>query len=145
MVKPPVQVELEWKGGLGFDGRSGGITTPIDGDGKTGASPMTLLLLALASCTGSDVVEILRKGRQPLGGLQIEATGERRQEPLPHRYIKVRLVFRVEGAVERPKAERAVRLSLDKYCSVLHTLADDLELAWELWTDGAATGAGVNG
>lgn len=136
MVKPPIEVELEWKSGFRFDGRSAQGVVPIDGDGEAGASPMTLLLLALASCTGSDVADILRTGRQPLEGLRVEARGERRQEPLPHRYTRIRLVFRMEGAVERPKAERAVRLSLDTYCSVLHTLADDLELEWEVWIEG---------
>lgn len=145
MAKPPIEVELEWKGDFRFDGRSAGGVVPIDGDGETAASPMTLLLLALASCTGSDVADILRKGRQPLEALRIETRGERRQEPLPHRYTRVRLVFRMEGPVERPKAERAVRLSLDTYCSVLHTLAEDLELEWEVWIEGRGPDSGEPG
>lgn len=132
MVKPPIEIGLQWKRDLRFEARAGEVVTAIDGDGEAGASPMTLLLMALASCTGSDVTDILRKGRQDLGGLRIEARGERRQEPLPHRYTNVRLVFRMEGPVERSKAERAVQLSLEKYCSVLHTLAEDLELDWEV-------------
>lgn len=92
---------------------------------------MILLLEALASCAGSDVVDILRKGRQELQGLRVRATGDRRQEA-PHRYLKIRLEFEVDGPVERSKAERAVALSLEKYCSVYHTLRDDLELAWEV-------------
>lgn len=132
MIKSPVEIELQWKDGFRFEARAGEVVTAIDGAGEAGASPMTLLLMALASCTGSDVADILRKGREDLRGLRIDARGERRQEPLPHRYTKVRLVFRMEGAVERSKAERAVELSLEKYCSVSHTLAEDLELDWEV-------------
>ena len=131
MDKPPIDISLQWDNDFRFRGEAGGLELPIDGDAETGPSPMMLLLLSLASCTGSDVADILRKGRQELRGLRIEARGERRQEP-PHRYTRIRLVFRIDGEVERGKAERAVRLSLDTYCSVLHTLADDLELDCEI-------------
>ena len=140
MVKPPVEIELEWQSDLRFEGRAGRVVTAIDGHGEAGPSPMTLLLMALASCTGSDVVEILRKGRQDLRALRIEGRGERRREPLPPRYTRVRLVFGMEGAIERSKAERAVELSLEKYCSVLHTLAEDVELEWEVRLAGEEVG-----
>jgi putative redox protein len=79
-------------------------------------------------------VDILRKGRQELHGLRVEARGERRQEP-PHRYTRARLLFHLEGPVERSKAERAVGLSFETYCSVLHTLDEDLEVGWEVRLD----------
>lgn len=130
-VKPPVDIELEWQDDFRFRAEKGEVEAAIDGQGRTALSPVTLLLASLASCTGADVVDILRKGRQELRELRIAAHGERRQEP-PHRYVRVRLVFRIGGHVERAKAERAVELSLEKYCSVLHTLAEDLEVDWEV-------------
>lgn len=136
-AKPPVHVELDWLSGFRFRGRAGDLETAIDGDGKAGPSPMTLLLLALAGCTGSDVADILSKGRQDLRGLRIEVRGERRQEP-PHRYVRIRLVFHVAGPVAPAKAERAVALSFEKYCSVLHSLKDDLQVEWEVRQDGDA-------
>lgn len=131
MTKPPLRIRLEWKDGLEFRGRAGEAETRIDGEGEAGPSPMSLLLLALASCAGSDVVEILRKGREPLEGLLVSARGERRPQP-PHRYTSIRLVFRPSGKVARAKVARAVRLSLEKYCSVAHTMRPDLELGWEV-------------
>ena len=131
MSKPQLKVELEWEHDFRFQARTADVVTAVDGDGKAGPSPMLLLLEALAACAGSDVVEILRKGRQELQGLRVRATGDRREEA-PHRYLKIRLEFEVDGPVERSKAERAVALSLKKYCSVYHTLRDDLELEWEV-------------
>lgn len=131
MDKPPIDISLEWKGDLRFRAEADGIEAAIDGEGRAAPSPMSLLLMGLASCTGSDVADILRKGRQDLRGLRVAARGERRQEA-PHRYTRIRVAFTLEGGVERAKAERAVRLSFEKYCSVLHTLADDLDVAWEV-------------
>lgn len=131
MAKPPIDIELQWKDDFRFRGTSGEVEVAIDGDGRAGPSPMMLLLMSLASCTGSDLVDILRKGRQELEELRVEAQGVRRPDP-PHRYTRVRLLFTVGGRVERSKAERAVRLSLEKYCSVLHTFDRDVELDWEV-------------
>lgn len=131
MSKTPIEIALQWGDGLRFRGVAGGVETAIDGEGEAGPSPMSLLLLALVSCSGSDVVEILRKGRERLTGLRVSARGERRPRP-PHRYTRVSLVFVASGSVVRAKLERAVRLSLDKYCSVFHTLRPDLELEWEV-------------
>lgn len=131
-----MQVELEWRGeGTRFVGERGGMRTEIDGSGETGTSPVALLLEALAACSAADVVEILHKGRQEPRGLRVTATGERRPEP-PRYFTRVELRFRIAGPVERKKAERAVELSLEKYCSVSHTLRRDLELAWSVELEG---------
>lgn len=126
------RVRLTWKEGMRFEARTaGGAVTTIDGDGKLSPSPVELLLESLGSCAGIDVAEILRKGRHPLTSLEVVLTGRRREEA-PRRYTAVELVFRVRGDVPRKAAERAVELSLEKYCSVFHTLADDLEVTTTL-------------
>ncbi len=102
-----------------------GATATIDGDGKAAPSPTNLLLAAIGGCSAIDVVDILRKGRQPLEGLVVEVDGDRREDP-PRRFTRLRLTFRVRGEVERTKVERAVALSLDKYCSVFHSLDPEL-------------------
>ncbi|MFQ5679422.1 MAG: OsmC family protein [Gemmatimonadota bacterium] len=131
MGNHPATIVLQWTRDLRFQARAGAAVTAIDGEGETGPSPVLLLLEALAACSAADVVEILRKGRQELRGLQVRAIGERRPEP-PRRFTRLRLEFRVQGPVERKKAERAVELSLETYCSVYHTLREDLDLEWEL-------------
>jgi putative redox protein len=93
---------------------------------------MLTLLLAAAACTGSDVVVILRKMRVTLRELRIEAAGTRREEE-PRRYIALHLDYRLGGeGLDENKARRAIGLSLEKYCSVVHSLAPDIAITYAL-------------
>ncbi len=93
---------------------------------------MLALLLACAGCSGADVVTILQKMRVRLTALRIDVEGTRRAEE-PRRYVAVRFVYRLSGdGVDRAKAERAVALSLEKYCSVVHSLAPDIAITHEI-------------
>lgn len=125
------RIVLRWTGqGDAFvGGVQGGVEVPIDGDGQTGPSPMDALLLSLAGCMGADVLMILRKGRVPVTTLEVDVEGDRRDEP-PRRYTALRLVYRISGpgAEHEAKLERAVALSRDRYCSVMHSLRPDLDV-----------------
>jgi putative redox protein len=89
-----------------------------DGAAKAGQSPMELLLTALAGCTGADVLDILRKKRQDVTGLEVRVTGER-SEAHPRVYTSVEVLFIVTGRNVQPEAvSRAIELSREKYCSV---------------------------
>lgn len=125
------EISLDWESNLRFEGRSGTARTAIDGNGVAGPSPVALLLESLAGCAGSDVVEILRKGRHDLQGLRVEVSAVRREEP-PRYLTRLSVVFRVRGPVGRKAAERAAALSFEKYCSVFHSLRKDLETEWEV-------------
>jgi uncharacterized OsmC-like protein len=74
--------------------------------------------------------------RVPLRGMVVRAEGERRADP-PRRFLSVHLVYRAEGvaAADRPKLERAVDLSRQTYCSVLHTLDPGLALTIGIETE----------
>ncbi len=78
---------------------------------------MELVLMGLCACTATDVVDILRKKREPFTGLEVSAKGERAPEP-PKVFTSIQLRYRVTGNVTRKAVEDAVRLSKDKYCSV---------------------------
>lgn len=129
-------IELHWSGErLRF---TGGGTEPespaivLDGDVAAGPSPMQALLLAAAGCTGADVVVILKKMRVPLRSLSVGVRGTRRDEE-PRRYTGLHFRFRMEGdGLDLSKAERAVGLSLEKYCSVVHSLAPDIAVSHEI-------------
>jgi putative redox protein len=112
-----------------FNGAGTDPTTPavcIDGDGESGPSPMLALLMAAAGCAGADVVSILEKMRVGLEDLSIDLVGTRSDEH-PKRYLAVSYRFRLSGrSLDLTKAERAVKLSLEKYCSVVHSLAPDI-------------------
>jgi putative redox protein len=87
---------------------------------------MLTLLLAVASCSGSDVVAILQKMRVQLRELRIEVAGQRREQE-PRRYTSIHLDYRLGGeGLDQAKASRAVDLSVEKYCSVIHSLASDI-------------------
>jgi putative redox protein len=128
------RVRLSWQGGQRFaGGAEGGPEALLDGSGVAGVSPVTTLLLALAGCMGADIVDILEKMRIPPASLELEVEADRRAEP-PRWVTRAVLRVRTTGiaAADREKVERAIRLSRDTYCSVLHTLRGDLEFETEL-------------
>ncbi|HEX5386884.1 MAG TPA: OsmC family protein [Gemmatimonadales bacterium] len=124
---------LEWLGDLRFEGaESGGPTMLLDADGVEAPGPMAALLLAAAACSGADVVSILGKMRVKLEACRIEVAGVRR-EIEPRRYTSVHFTFELKGAaLDEAKARRAIDLSLTRYCSVVHSLAPDIAIAYEL-------------
>lgn len=129
-------VRLDWTGaGTRFTGAGTLPQSPeitIDGDGEAGPSPMLALLLAAGACSGADVVLILEKMRVVLRTLRIEVQGVRREEH-PRRYTEVTCRFTLAGeGLDRAKAERAVGLSLEKYCSVVHSLRPDIAVRHEI-------------
>ena len=73
----------------------------------------------------SHVVHILKKGRFDLRGLKVALTGERAQET-PHRITAVSIDFTVTGAVPKDQIQRAIDLSHEKYCSVWHSMRQDI-------------------
>ena len=105
----------------------------IDGKSEAGPGPMDSLLLALAGCKVVDVQVILERSRVPMKGLEVDVDAERAPEH-PRRYTRIRLVYRGEGPGEehQAKLERAVALSEEKFCSVLHSLRPDIEFAIEI-------------
>ncbi|MGD9902703.1 MAG: OsmC family protein [Vicinamibacterales bacterium] len=127
MAKPPIRVTTTWAGERRFDADVRGVPVTIDGDSTAGPSPVEALGLALATCMGVDVADIVRKGRHDLRGLSVELVAERAPEP-PSRFTSVALRFRLTGEVPDAAVERAIALSHDKYCSVWHTCRQDLPL-----------------
>ena len=127
-------IAVTWDGiGNRFTGHNpSGITVPIDGNQETGTSPMTLLLHAEAGCTGIDVVSILQKMQQPLQALRIEVDAVKGDGDYPRVWEKIHLRYIITGAVAKEKAEQAIHLSLDKYCSVSAMLHHTAAITHEL-------------
>ena len=125
------RVSLRWEEGLCFvGGAQEGPNTRIDGDNTASPGPMLTLLLAAGSCSGSDVVLILKKMRIELRDLRIEVTGHRREQE-PRRYTAIHFEYHMGGAgLNQDKAHRAVSLSVEKYCSVIHSLAPDIAITY---------------
>jgi putative redox protein len=125
--KPPVAAELVWSDALRFGATSGSTAIVLDGDSTAGPSPVQMLVMALAGCMSIDIVDIIRKGRHPLSAFRASVAAERAPNP-PRRVVHVELRFHVHGAVPAAAVERAIALSRDKYCSVWHSLREDIAL-----------------
>lgn len=98
------------------------------GSVSAGPTPMELLLVALGSCTGMDVISILRKKRQDVTSYRVEVTGTTAEE-YPHVYTHIAIRHVIEGnAVSDGAVRRAIELSETKYCSVSAMLEKAAEL-----------------
>lgn len=130
-----VEIFLDWAGeGLRFAGRGRSpVGLVLDGDSEHGPSPVEALLLSAAACMAADLIDIGRKMRLPIRAVEVHGTGDRRADP-PRRYTNARLTFTVAGVADEdePKLRRALDLSAETYCSVIHTLRPDLEVELEL-------------
>ena len=122
-----MRVGLVWEGDLRFSTVTNGIALSIDGQSTSGPSPVQALALALAGCMAVDVVDIVVKGRHPLRAFSADLSAQRAPEP-PSRVTAVTLHFRLEGDVPPHAVERAIALSREKYCSVWHSLRQDIPL-----------------
>jgi len=117
-----MEARVEWVGERTFVGISGSghglvMGARYQGRPAPGPSPMELLLLGLAGCTGFDVVHILERGREPVTGCVVAVAAER-AETDPQVFTRIHLSYVVTGkGLSRAKVDRAVQLSEEKYCS----------------------------
>ena len=125
------EVKLEWLRSRMFIGTDHlgtsiaiGYDRESEPEGKA-INPSDMLLLAAASCSAYDVVQILEKSKQPLENLKVEVKAEQSQDP-PYPYVSLHFNYIIKGAVDPDKIKRAMQLSEDKYCSVLATLKPGL-------------------
>ena len=101
------------------------------GNEKSANSPVELLLIGLCACTGSDVVSILRKKREPFTSVEVKAHAERSEE-FPKIFTTIHVVYKVGGKVTPKAVEDAVRLSEEKYCSVSAMLEKSAKIEFEI-------------
>ena len=127
MSRPPITSTLTWQGDLRFRAVTGNNQIIFDSESGAGPSPPQAVAMALAGCMAIDLADIVIKGRHPLKALVARITGERAPDP-PRRFTHFALHFVVTGNVPAQAIERAIQLSRDKYCSVWHSLRDDIQL-----------------
>jgi len=120
-------VRLDWQGDLRFQGTANSTPIAVDGDHDAAPSPVQMLAAGLAGCMAIDVVHILERMRTPAKSLHIELT-IRRADSDPRRVIAAQLRFAISGDVPDKNVARALELSHDTYCSVWHSLRQDIDL-----------------
>jgi putative redox protein len=128
-----VEVTLRWREGMVFEGAATGRpAVAVDADSVAAISPVELLLVAAASCTAADIVSITSKQRVDLRSLEVAVQGTRREEQ-PRRFTALHFRFTISGAgATEAHARRAIDLSLQKYCSVVASLASDIQISYDV-------------
>jgi putative redox protein len=132
------EVNLDWVNNLEFSADVDGHKITIDaGDDDKGPRPKPFMLLALAGCTGMDVVSMLSKMRVELKGLSIKVEGDI-QDELPKAFESMKVIYTFKGDnLPMDKLEKVVELSKDKYCGVSATLKPLIPITYEIRTEQA--------
>ena len=133
-----MKARAKWVEGMAFMGESGSghamimDGAPEYGGRNLGIRPMEMLLIGLAGCTAFDVIGMLKKGRESVTGCDVEVEAERAASD-PKVFTKIHLAYRITGkGLSQAKAERAVTLSKEKYCSASIMLGATAEMTYTL-------------
>ena len=131
-------MEVVWEGDQRYrGGRPGGATLVVDGGREAGPSPVETMLVSLAACSSIDVVEVLNKRRTPPTRVEVQVKFAR-APAAPRRLTAIHLLYRVATDSAAHHVARAVELSVQKYCSVVHSLKQDIDLEGEVEVEAAA-------
>ena len=128
------RAEMKWTDGLQFIGRAGNSPAIImdNPEGGSGPSPMQVVLIGIAGCTGMDVVSILKKKRSTFKDLQINVTGDRKEDH-PKAYTKIHMEFLVYGQGVKPAdVERSIELSVTKYCGAIGSVKAEVDYSYRI-------------
>ena len=130
----PKKAKVKWAGGMTFIGESpSGNSVVMDagiesGGNDMGIRPMEMLLLGMGGCASIDVILILKKARQAVADCWVELDGERASDH-PRYFNKIHAKFFVKGNnIDAKHVERAIQLSMDKYCSASAQMAGLAEI-----------------
>lgn len=130
-------IEVNWKGGMAFETMLDGHKLVIDavpevGGKDLGPRPKVLMLVALGGCTGMDVVSMLKKMRVEVEKFSMRIDGNITEEH-PKHFDNIRLVYSFTGDnLSRQKIEKAVNMSIEKYCGVSAVYRKAMDLNFEI-------------
>lgn len=132
-----MHLQVNWKQGMAFQTTTpSGHNVTLDagedvGGLNTGPRPTEMLLQATAACTGIDIVSILHKMRLPLERFEMEVDGVRATEH-PKKFTAIHILYVLEGDMPEERVRRAIELSVDRYCSVSHSLNSTMTYSYRL-------------
>lgn len=133
------EISITWKDGLAFEAESEGHQLMLDsaedkGGRNLGVRPKPLMLIALAGCTGMDVVSILQKMRVKLDHFKVRVDGTESEET-PKRYTQMHIIYEFWGEdLPYEKLEKAINLSQEKYCGVLAVYKEVIPVTYSILT-----------
>ena len=130
-------VNVKWVDGMAFEADVMGYKIMIDSDPnyggqRKGPKPKPLMMVALAGCTGMDIVSLLQKMRVEYDELDIFVEGELSEEH-PKKFQRMTVIFKLKGEnIDRKKVEKAIDLSKEKYCGVSASYKEAMEIDYRL-------------
>jgi putative redox protein len=130
-------VDLVWSDGMSFTADIGGYKIILDSDPefggqKKGPKPKPLMMVALAGCTGMDVVSLLKKMRVDFSTFNVRVEGDLSEEH-PKKFEKMKIIYELSGnSIDRTKVEKAVALSQEKYCGVSVSYRASMDISHEI-------------
>lgn len=130
-------INLQWTDGMSFEANVDGYKISIDSDPEFGGQnkgpkPKPLMMVALAGCTGMDVVSLMNKMRVEYDKMNIVVEGDVTEEH-PKHFVKMKVIYEIYGNnVDRNKVEKAVELSAQKYCGVSHSYKKAMDIEYEI-------------
>lgn len=105
-------------------------SSPDLGGMNLGFRPMQLMLAGIGGCSGIDIINILKKQKQPLEDIQITVNGEREKDKIPSLFEKIHILYTLKGKLDENKVKRAIELSLQQYCSVAKILEKTADISY---------------
>lgn len=131
------EIALDWQGKMQFEAHIGTHSITLDGSPEVGgedagARPKPLMLVALAGCSGMDVVSLLKKMRVDFKKLEIKVEGNL-TEGVPAYYDAMHIIYILTGTdLPTDKVEKAVKMSYDKYCGVAQVYKQVMPVTYEI-------------
>ncbi len=141
-----MKLKSRWIQKMQFSAQVGELSVPMDakppiGNG-TAMTPKELVLAGLCGCTAMDVVALLKKYKQPLEFLEVDADAISQEAGYPAVFREIKLVFEIRGPMDREKVLEAVRLSQTKFCSVSGMLSKAVPIDYEVRLNSETIGTG---
>jgi putative redox protein len=130
-------INLKWMDGISFEADVAGYKIYIDSDPEFGGQnrrpkPKPLMMVALAGCTGMDLVSLMNKMRVEYDGLNVVVEGDITEEH-PKHFTKMKVIYEISGKhVDLAKVEKAVTMSKEKYCGVSYSYKKAMEIEYEI-------------
>lgn len=131
------EIDLSWKGNMAFETEIGGHKLIVDANQESGGQdlgpgPKKLMLVALAGCTGMDMVSLLKKMRVEYDSLNVKVEADLTEEH-PKHYSAMKVIYELTGKnVDRVKVEKIAQMSIDKYCGVAAVYKKALDFTYEI-------------
>ncbi|PKP08867.1 MAG: osmotically inducible protein C [Bacteroidetes bacterium HGW-Bacteroidetes-4] len=130
-------LDMRWKGDMAFETELNGHKIVIDADEKVGGKnlgprPKALMMVALAGCTGMDVISILKKMRVEVNTFNVRVEGNVTEEH-PKQYDAMKLIYEFSGDnLEEEKLRKAIDLSMERYCGVSAVYKKAMQMSYEI-------------